>query len=107
MSKNVDFKHSFNLVVLSREQVGSCNHASVIHQDGDIPNVLFHLLDRKKPRKVRVVSYQKNARLWKMSDNLILNVVPFRGRKMAPHFQVWKELCSSTMKSGLALMLLP
>lgn len=50
VSKNVDFKHPFNLVVLSREQVGSCNHTGIIHQDGDIPNVLLHLLDRKNQK---------------------------------------------------------
>lgn len=50
VSKNVDFKHSFDLVVLSREQISSCNHTGVVHQDGDIPNFLFHLLDRKNQK---------------------------------------------------------
>lgn len=71
MRKNVDFKHSFNLVVLSREQVSSCNHTSVIHQDGDVANVLLHLLDRNKTRKLCVICYEKKCKVVEDLQQLI------------------------------------
>ncbi|KAI6069485.1 ADP-ribose pyrophosphatase, mitochondrial [Aix galericulata] len=47
VGENVDLKHFLNLVVLGREQVGSRDHTSIVHQDGDIANVLLHLFGKK------------------------------------------------------------
>lgn len=63
VTQNVDFKHLFYLVVLSRENVSSCNHTNVVHQDGHIPNILLHLLERrKKPKFVSVTQREKKKR---------------------------------------------
>ena len=108
VSKNVDFKHSLNLVVLSREQISSCNHTSVIHQDGDVPDFLFHLGDRKNPE--RCVSFtirtiQGCGR--RVTMNFILSVVSFSQRRTVLRFQMKQELCSRTTEFGLDLTLLP
>lgn len=43
MSKNVDCKCLFYLMVLCGKQICRCNYASIIHQDANVTNLLFHL----------------------------------------------------------------
>lgn len=72
VTQNVDFKHPFYLVVLSREEVSSCNHTSIVHQDSHIPNILLHLLERGKKPKLCLSFREKKpryARVGKMSRN--------------------------------------
>lgn len=62
VGENVDLKHFLNLVVLGRQQVGSRDHTSIVHEDGDIANVLLHLFG-KKNMQPRVICYHNSARL--------------------------------------------
>lgn len=59
VAQNVDFKHPFYLVVLSWQKVGSCNNTSIVHQDGHIPHIFLHLLERKQKPKIVSVTQEK------------------------------------------------